>query len=52
METTDTSRRISTRNWMIALLAAFLLGLIPMWIMAHKRSSEADNAKRELRTAH
>ena len=35
---------------MIALLVAFLLGLIPMWIMAHKHSSEADDAKRELRT--
>lgn len=37
------------RNRMIALVAAFLLGLIPMWILAYNRGSEKDRALQELK---
>jgi hypothetical protein len=44
----------STTNWksrIIALLIAFLLGLIPMWMLAYSRGSAADKATIDLRTA-
>lgn len=31
------------------LVVTFLLGLVPMWLMAHSRAAERDEARRELR---
>jgi hypothetical protein len=31
------------------LIVVFLLGLVPMWLMAHSRAAERDEARRELR---
>lgn len=31
------------------LVVIFLLGLVPMWLMAHSRAAERDEARRELR---
>ena len=44
-----TSRSI--KNWLIALIAAFLLGLLPMWFVAYSRGSEAKRANSSLTTA-
>ncbi len=51
MATSGTSRGTAIRNWTIGLLIAFLLGLIPMWVVARNRSSETERAKGELRLA-
>ena len=41
----------SWKSRVIAVLIAFLLGLIPMWTLAYSRGSAADKAKIDLRTA-
>ena len=51
---TTTPHAGSASSWksrIIAVLIAFLLGLIPMWMLAYSRGSAADKAKIDLRTA-
>ena len=50
--TTPISTSSSTwKTRIIALLVAFLLGLIPMWMLAYSRGSAADKAMIDLSTA-
>ena len=45
MASTNTRQTVtlSTRWFLIALAIAFLIGLIPMWILAHGRATQADH---------
>jgi CHASE3 domain sensor protein len=42
------TRRGSARTITIAIVAALLIGFIPMWVVAHSRGSARDSANRTL----
>jgi hypothetical protein len=51
MTTPPPSTRNAWKTRIIAILVAFLLGLIPMWMLAYSRGSAADNALIDLKTS-
>jgi hypothetical protein len=51
MTTPPPSTRNAWKTQIIALLVAFILGLIPMWMLAHSRGSAADKALIDLKTS-
>jgi hypothetical protein len=51
MTTPPPSTRNAWKTQIIALLVAFLLGLIPMWMLAYSRGSAADKALIDLKTS-
>jgi hypothetical protein len=51
MTTPPPSTRNAWKTRIIALLVAFLLGLIPMWMLAYSRGSAADKALIDLKTS-
>jgi hypothetical protein len=51
MDSPEAIRNRSLRNWIIGLLTAFLLGLIPMGIVAYNRGDEVAAIRRELKAA-
>src|SRR5215204_4140808 len=51
MTTPPPSTRNAWKTQIIALLVAFVLGLIPMWMLAYSRGSAADKALIDLKTS-
>jgi hypothetical protein len=51
MTTPPPSTRNAWKTRIIAILVAFLLGLIPMWMLAYSRGSAADKALIDLKTS-
>lgn len=47
VQTDDRRKRIII--YAAILVGVFLLGLVPMWLVAHSRANERDEARRELR---